>query len=54
MKSITIHLPDSAICGEFVYVDIGKESASLNAFSIPDIQNGRNYAPEGAKLTWEE
>lgn len=54
MKTITIHLPDSAICGEFVYVNISTEDASLNALAIHDIQDGNNYAPEGEKLTWEE
>ena len=46
MKTITIILPDGAICGELVYVEVTEKGGMLNSFPIPDIADGSAYTPD--------
>ena len=45
MKTITIMLPDSAICGVLTYVNIGEEIGELCMLRISEIEDGKKYAP---------
>lgn len=53
MKAITIYLPDSAICGQFVYVNITKTNATLDSFGVPNIQDGGRYSFKGFEVEEE-
>ena len=46
MKTIHVILPDGAICGELVYVEVTEKGGMLNSVPIPDIADGNAYTPD--------